>query len=165
MLTLTLLFSFTTLIYYLLWALMLVSMLVLIAVILLQEGKGGGLAEAFGGAGAETFGVKAHGINKFTAIVGGLFLLLCIVLNKFHVTVESEKLLPGYQPPPQDQSQGDRPDPAELQRMIQEMQNQQGGGDGGPPPGGAPPAGNSPPAGGGNTQPEGGGPPPGGGGN
>src|SRR5688572_19255100 len=143
---LTLLFSFATLAYYLLWALMLISMLVLIAVILLQEGKGGGLAEAFGGAGAETFGVKAHGINKFTAFVGGLFLLLCIVLNKFHVRGESEKLLPGYEPPPQDQQQGDRPDPAELQRMIEEMQRQ-GGGAGGPPPGNPPPAGGTPPGG------------------
>ena len=158
MLTLTLLFSFATLLYYVLWALMLVSMLVLIAVILLQEGKGGGLAEAFGGAGAETFGVKAHGINKFTAIVGGLFLVLCVVLNKFHVTVESEKLIKDYTPPPQDQSQDGRPDPAELQRMIQEMQRNQ---EGEQPPGGGggtPPA--APPAGGGNTPPEGGNPPP-----
>jgi len=146
MLTLTLLFSFAALAYYALWFLMIVSMLVLIAVILLQEGKGGGLAEAFGGAGAETFGVKAHGINKFTAIVGSVFLLLCIVLNKFHVKGESEKLLPGYEPPPKDQTQGNGPSQDELREMIRKAQEQQGGGN--PPPtdnGGTPPAGGGSP--------------------
>jgi len=146
MLTLTLLFSFATFAYYALWFLMIVSMLLLIAVILLQEGKGGGLAEAFGGAGAETFGVKAHGINKFTAVVGGVFLLLCIVLNKFHLKGTSEQLLPGYTPPPQDQTQGNRPDPEELKRMIEQMQQQQQQNGGNPPPSdSAPPAGGGTP--------------------
>jgi protein translocase SecG subunit len=66
-----------------LWILLLVSIFLLIGVILLQEGKGGGLAEAFGGVGAETFGVKAAGINKFTSIVGGVFLAVCIALTLF----------------------------------------------------------------------------------
>jgi preprotein translocase subunit SecG len=158
MLTLTLLFSFQIVAYYALWFLMIVSMLLLIAVILLQEGKGGGLAEAFGGAGAETFGVKAHGINKFTAVVGGLFLLLCIVLNKFHVRGESAQLLPGYTPPPKDQTQGN-PDAAQIQQMIEQMKKEQGGDnppptdDGGGPPPAAPPA--APPAGGNNPPPPG----------
>ena len=64
-----------------LWFLVVVVMLLLFAVILLQEGKGGGLAEAFGGIGAETFGVKATGINRFTAILGGTFLLLAVLIN------------------------------------------------------------------------------------
>ncbi len=64
-----------------LWILLAVVMFLLLAVILLQEGKGGGLAEAFGGAGAETFGVKATGIDRFTAICGGLFLLLAVTIN------------------------------------------------------------------------------------
>ena len=66
-----------------LWILLLVSIFLLIGVILLQEGKGGGLAEAFGGVGAETFGVKAAGINKFTSIVGAVFLAVCIALTLF----------------------------------------------------------------------------------
>ena len=66
-----------------LWILLIVSIFLLIGVILLQEGKGGGLAEAFGGVGAETFGVKAAGINKFTSIVGAIFLALCISLTLF----------------------------------------------------------------------------------
>ena len=66
-----------------LWILLIVSIFLLIGVILLQEGKGGGLAEAFGGVGAETFGVKAAGINKFTSVVGAIFLALCIALTLF----------------------------------------------------------------------------------
>jgi preprotein translocase subunit SecG len=65
----------------LLWVAICVVMFLLFAVVLLQEGKGGGLAEAFGGVGAETFGVKATGINRFTAILGGLFLLLAVLIN------------------------------------------------------------------------------------
>ena len=76
----TLLFTWAGVINVVLWILLVFTMLLLIAVILLQEGKGGGLAEAFGGAGAETFGVKAHGINKFTAGVGTAFLLICVLL-------------------------------------------------------------------------------------
>lgn len=52
---------------------------VLIAVILLQEGKGGGLAQAFGGAGAETFGVQTGSVNRFTAAVVSLFMLLAVL--------------------------------------------------------------------------------------
>ena len=55
------------------------SCLVLIVVILLQEGKGGGIAGAFGGAGAEAFGVKAGTVNRFTAWVAGLFLVLALL--------------------------------------------------------------------------------------
>ena len=53
----------------------------LIIVILLQESKGGGLAEAFGGIGAETFGVKSGGINRFTFGLAGLFLGSAILIQ------------------------------------------------------------------------------------
>lgn len=43
--------------------------LFLILVVLIQEGKGGGIAGAFGGAAAETFGVKAGSVNRFTMIL------------------------------------------------------------------------------------------------
>lgn len=66
----------------LLWFVFIVSALLLVMIILIQEGKGGGLAEAFGGQGAETFGVKAHGVNRVTAILAGLFLLSSIFINK-----------------------------------------------------------------------------------
>ena len=56
----------------LLYVLFFFSALLLIGVILVQEPKGGGLSEAFGGAGAETFGPRAGGINRLTF---GLFAL------------------------------------------------------------------------------------------
>ena len=51
----------------------------LMVIILLQEGKGGGLAGAFGGAGAETFGVKAGTVNKLTAWMATAFLGLALL--------------------------------------------------------------------------------------
>jgi protein translocase SecG subunit len=93
----------------------------LIGVILLQEGKGGGLAEAFGGAGAETFGVKAAGINKFTSIVGGVFLAACIALTIFKAAPSQKPMLDRelpkppagapnrIQPPPPPKSSPDKP--------------------------------------------------------
>ena len=61
-------------IHYLSWILFFLSSVLLIVVVLLQESKGGGLSEAFGGVGAETFGVKTGGINKVTF---GLALVFC----------------------------------------------------------------------------------------
>ena len=66
----------------LLWILFVVSSLLLCLVILIQEGKGGGLAEAFGGQGAETFGVKATGVNYFTAGLALVMFLSAIFINK-----------------------------------------------------------------------------------
>ena len=93
-----LLFSFAGIVQGFLWVLLVITMFLLIGVVLLQEGKGGGLAEAFGGAGAETFGVKAHGINKFTALIGGLFLVLCVVLAKIKVEPDATPLDPDFKP-------------------------------------------------------------------
>lgn len=64
-----------------LWVLFTVCCVLVCAVILLQEGKGGGLGEAFGGAGAQTFGVKAEGINKFTAWVACIVIVLAIAIT------------------------------------------------------------------------------------
>ncbi len=66
----------------LLWILFVLSALLLSLLILIQEGKGGGLAEAFGGQGAETFGVKATGVNYFTGGVAALMFLCAILINK-----------------------------------------------------------------------------------
>jgi preprotein translocase subunit SecG len=65
----------------LLWVLFLGSAVLLSIVVLLQESKGGGLAEAFGGAGAETFGVKTRGISKFTFTLAGVFVASAILLH------------------------------------------------------------------------------------
>lgn len=57
------------------------SALGLILLILLQEGKGGGLSDAFGGAGTETFGVRAGGINKVTFGLFGVFVLSAMAIH------------------------------------------------------------------------------------
>jgi preprotein translocase subunit SecG len=53
----------------------------LILIILLQEGKGGGFGEAFGGLASETFGVKASGITRFTAILAAVFLGTAVFIS------------------------------------------------------------------------------------
>jgi len=65
----------------LLYIIFFIAAALLILVILLQEGKGGGLSEAFGGAGAETFGVRAGGINKFTFTLFAVFVLSAMTLH------------------------------------------------------------------------------------
>jgi len=66
---------------FILYAVFFLSALMLITVILLQEPKGGGLSEAFGGAGAETFGPRAGGINRFTF---GLFIVWVMSALSLH---------------------------------------------------------------------------------
>ncbi len=57
------------------------SALVLIVVILLQEGKGGGFGSALGEHGQQTFGVGAKGINTFTGYTAGVFLVSALLLH------------------------------------------------------------------------------------
>ena len=58
----------------LVYILFVVSAIVLVVVILLQEGKGGGLADVLGTAGQQTFGVGSSGIQKFTAATATIFM-------------------------------------------------------------------------------------------
>lgn len=67
--------------HYLGWVLFFVSAVLMTIVVLLQESKGGGLAEAFGGVGAETFGVKAGGINRFTFLLAAIFCGSAILIS------------------------------------------------------------------------------------
>ncbi len=67
--------------YYLGWVLFFATAVLLTVIVLLQESKGGGLAEAFGGTGAETFGVKTGGINRFTFLVAAIFCGSAIVIS------------------------------------------------------------------------------------
>ncbi len=58
----------------------------LIIAVLLQAGRGGGLAGAFGGAGFGTvFGVRrtADFLSKATITLGAIFLLLAVIINLF----------------------------------------------------------------------------------
>lgn len=74
--------STLTILFYILFVL---AAMVLVVVILLQEGRGGGFGEALGTHGRETFGAGNRGINTFTAVTAGVFLasaLLIHVLNR-----------------------------------------------------------------------------------
>lgn len=68
---------------YTLLALFLFVCLFMTLLILIQKGRGGGLASAFGGAGGNTaFGSKTGDVLTWaTSIVFGVFLVLAIVLN------------------------------------------------------------------------------------
>jgi preprotein translocase subunit SecG len=55
---------------------------VLMFVVLLQQGKGGGMGSAFGGASAQVFGGSGAGniLTKATAICAGIFMLTSVSL-------------------------------------------------------------------------------------
>lgn len=55
--------------------------ILLTAIVLVQEGKGGGLGGAFGGAGADMFGHGAGGINKATGVIFGVLLVITVVIG------------------------------------------------------------------------------------
>ncbi len=63
--------------------LLVIDTVALCGLILIQRGKGGGLAGAFGGGGVEqAFGTRAATLaQKATAVLGGIYLLLSIVLG------------------------------------------------------------------------------------
>lgn len=67
-----------------LYILFVLSAIVLVVVILLQEGKGGGLTSALGTSGQQTFGVGASGINKFTGWTGATFLVSALAIHYFN---------------------------------------------------------------------------------
>jgi len=56
--------------------------LVLMFVVLLQQGKGGGMGSAFGGASAQVFGGSGAGniLTRATAICAGVFMLTSVAL-------------------------------------------------------------------------------------
>ena len=65
----------------LLYLVFVLSAIVLIVVILLQEGKGGGFGQALGDHGQQTFGVGAKGINTFTGYTATVFLVSALLLH------------------------------------------------------------------------------------
>ena len=70
-----------SLIITLLYILFVFSALVLIVVVLLQEGKGGGFGQALGEHGQQTFGVGAKGINTFTGYTAAIFLTSALLIH------------------------------------------------------------------------------------
>ena len=69
--------------WYLVMTLFIIVCVFLILLVLIQKGRGGGLASAFGGMGGNTaFGSKTGDVLTWaTSIVFGIFLLLAIILN------------------------------------------------------------------------------------
>ena len=81
--------------FYLLLVAFLVLCLFMCGLVLIQRGRGGGLASAFGGAGANTaFGSKTGDVLTWTtAIVFGVFVAMTIGLN-----IMAEKIHNGRKP-------------------------------------------------------------------
>ncbi len=75
----------------LLMILMFVTAVFLIVLILVQRGKGGGLAGAFGGMGGQSaFGTKAGDLfTRVTIVVATFWILLCVVSVKLLGTRQS----------------------------------------------------------------------------
>lgn len=100
-----------------LYILFVLAAIVLVVVILLQEGKGGGLTDALGTSGQATFGVGSSGINRFTGATAAVFLvsaLLIHVLNRIEGgrSVVSDSIMPAEftQPPPGTDAPGGKTD-------------------------------------------------------
>src|SRR3954465_3596585 len=70
--------------------------LFMILLILIQKGRGGGLASAFGGAGGNTaFGSKTGDVLTWTtSVVFGVFLVLGITLNLLANYYHSQRVRP-----------------------------------------------------------------------
>ncbi len=81
---------------YLLGIMLALSSLFLILLVLIQQGRGGGLAGAFGGMGGQSaFGTKAGDLfTKITIGVAAVWILLCVATVKWS-TQESSPFGPG----------------------------------------------------------------------
>ncbi|MGA2065109.1 MAG: preprotein translocase subunit SecG [Thermoguttaceae bacterium] len=97
------------------------SAIFLIVLVLIQRGKGGGLAGALGGMGGQSaFGTKAGDLfTRITMVAAALWILLCVVCVKWF-NAESGRLnvrggqnpAPASAPGPSDES-GSSPAPAD----------------------------------------------------
>src|SRR4051812_32311981 len=89
----------------------------LIMLILIQKGRGGGLASAFGGGGAgnTAFGAKTGDVLTWvTSIIFGVFLLLAIILTLLAYSAQGKSLPPGPTPPVPPISQSPTPAPTDT---------------------------------------------------
>ena len=71
-----------------------VCALLLMIVVLLQEGKGGGLGSAFGGAAADAFGVKAGTVSRFTTWLATGFLGLALLYAGLSSSTSNRSMVP-----------------------------------------------------------------------
>ncbi len=80
----------------LLYIVFIVSAIVLCIVVLLQEGRGGGLTDALGSAGQQTFGVAASGIHKFTGWTGAVFIVSALAIHVVNRQVAESTVVPDF---------------------------------------------------------------------
>lgn len=80
--TLPVAMQFSSIIWGVLSVALIITCLVLILVILLQDPKSAGLTSAFGGGGGDSLlGAQAQrGVSRFTAVLTTLFIVICVVL-------------------------------------------------------------------------------------
>jgi preprotein translocase subunit SecG len=84
----------------LLYIVFVLAAIVLIVVVLLQEGRGGGLTDALGTSGQQTFGVGASGINRFTGITAAVFLGSALLIHVMNRHSTGSHLFDGASTPP-----------------------------------------------------------------
>jgi len=74
-----------TIVYFLCKILFLVSAVLMLLAVLMQEGRGGGVGGLFGGGATDIFGVKAKSVIKqFTIWLAIIMMGTCLVLNYNH---------------------------------------------------------------------------------
>jgi protein translocase SecG subunit len=79
----------------LLYIVFVLSAIVLVTIILLQEGKGGGFTDALGTAGKQAFGVKARGIQSFTGVVAFIWVASGVGIHIMNRNQSGASLLDG----------------------------------------------------------------------
>jgi preprotein translocase subunit SecG len=79
----------------LLYIIFVLAAIVLVVVILLQEGKGGGFGDSLGTAGTQTFGVATKGIQTFTGVVAGVFLVSALLIHIFNRLASDSSVVDG----------------------------------------------------------------------
>ena len=110
---------------YLLKTLLFITSLFLILLVLVQRGRGGGLAGAFGGAGGQSaFGTKAGDVfTRVTIVVAALWIVLCALsvkaLNANNSVIASDIGKPAASPTAPVGAQGKNETPAGEQKPAE----------------------------------------------
>jgi preprotein translocase subunit SecG len=102
-----------------------IACLILIASILLQAGRGGGLSEVFSGAASQTiFGARASTfLTRATTVAAIIFLLTCISLTVFS-SRRGKSLFKGKEFSPTILEEQDRPSEEDLAQPREEKKEE-----------------------------------------
>ncbi len=134
--------------YNILLILLIIDSFALMLVVLLQSGKGGGLAAGFGGAGTgmESMGSRqtATFLHSATKWLGGAFLVISFVMSLIAVRASGPRSLIETEMQRQQQAPSEGApagSPTDLQNLLEEGEGGSGAPATGEAPGGQPPAG------------------------